>query len=88
MIAKALFTKGRKIRDFSFRLHAENFGRVGYQVGKEKKENCRPLAAARPAAAMFFFVPSTWTFRAKVVYMVQRSSYLLSSKIPLQPFVC
>ena len=51
-----------------------NFGRSGYQVKKEKKNNCRPLAAERPAAAMFvIFVPSTRIFRAKVVYMVQGS---------------
>ena len=53
------------------------FGRSGYQVEKEKKKNCRPLAAERPAAAMFvLFVPSTCTrfFRAKVVYMVLGSS--------------
>ena len=49
--------------------------RSGYQVEKEKKNNCRPLAAERPAAAMFvLFVPSTRIFRAKVVYMVQRYS--------------
>ena len=33
-----------------------NFGRRVYQVEKEKKDNCRPLAAGRPAAAMFFFL--------------------------------
>ena len=42
---------------------------------KEKKKNCWPLAAERPAAAMFvLFVPSTRIFRAKVVYMVLGSS--------------
>ena len=52
-----------------------NFGRSGYQVEKEKKNNCRPWAAERPAAAMFvLFVPSTRIFRAKVVYMVLGSS--------------
>ena len=52
-----------------------NFGRSGYQVEKEKKNNCRSLAAERPAAVMFvLFVPSTRIFRAKVVYMVPGSS--------------
>ena len=47
-----------------------------YQMEKEKKNNCRPLAAERPAAAMFIlFVASTRIFRAKVVYMVL-GSYL------------
>ena len=33
-----------------------NFGRGGYKcMEKEKKKNCRPLAAERLAAAMFFF---------------------------------
>ena len=42
---------------------------------KEKKNNCRPLVAERPATAMFvLFVPSTRIFWAKVVYMVLRSS--------------
>ena len=42
---------------------------------KEKKKNCRPLAAERSAAAiLFFFVPSTRIFRAKVVYMKIESS--------------
>ena len=41
---------------------------------KEKKNNCRPLAAERPASAMFvLFVPSTRIFRAKVDYMVLES---------------
>ena len=53
------------------------FGRNGYQVEKEIKKNCRPLAAERLAAAMFvLFVSSTRIFRAKVVYMVLGSSYL------------
>ena len=44
-------------------------------VEKEKKKKCRPLAAERPAAAMFvLLVPSTRTFQAKVVYMVLESS--------------
>ena len=48
-----------------------NFGRSGCQMEKEKKNNCRPLAAERSAAAMFvLFVPSTRIFRAKVLYMV------------------
>ena len=52
-----------------------NFGPSGYQVKKEKKKNCRPLAAERPAAAMFvLFVRSTRIFRAEVVYMVLGSS--------------
>ena len=42
-------------RNISFGLHAENFGRGGYQVGKEKKKNFRSLAAERLAAAMFIF---------------------------------
>ena len=42
---------------------------------KEKKKNCRPLAAERLAAAIFvLFVPSTRIFRAKVVYMELGSS--------------
>ena len=42
---------------------------------KEKRKTCRPLAAERLAAAiLFFFVPSTRIFRAKVVYMVLGSS--------------
>ena len=48
-----------------------NFGRSGYQVEKGKKNNCRPLAAERPAAAMFvLFVPCARIIRAKVVYMM------------------
>ena len=36
-----------------------------------EKKNFWPLAAERPAAAMFvLFVPSTRIFRGKVVYMV------------------
>ena len=33
-----------------------NFGWAGHQVEKKKKKICRPLAAKRPAAAMFVFV--------------------------------
>ena len=37
-----------------------NFGRSGYQVEKEKKNDCRPWVAERPTAAMFIlFVTST-----------------------------
>ena len=44
--------------------------RVGHQVEKESKTE-------RPAAATFvFLVPTTRTFRAKVVYIVLGSSYL------------
>ena len=44
---------------------------------KEKKKNCRPLAAERSAAAMFvLFFPSTRIFQANLVYMVLGSSYL------------
>ena len=40
-----------------------------------KEEKLSPLAAERPAAAMFvLFVPSTRIFRAKAVYMVLGSS--------------
>ena len=54
-----------------------NSGRSGYQVEKEKKNNCRSLAAERSVSAMFvLFVPSTKIFRAKVVYMVRGSSSL------------
>ena len=63
-------------RNISFGLHAENFGRGGYQVGKEKKKIFRSLAAERLAAAMFFFCP----------YDLLGSSHLSSSKIPLKPF--
>ena len=43
----------------TFRL-LKTFGRSGYQVEKEKKKTCRPIAAERLAAAMFvLFVPST-----------------------------
>ena len=42
-----------KIAKRPFRLGYRYFGGSGYQVGKEKKENCRPSAAERPAAAMF-----------------------------------
>ena len=63
-------------------LHAEMFGQSGNQVEKEKKNNCRPLVAERPTAAMFvLFVPSTRIFLAKVVYMVLGSSFLSSRKI-------
>ena len=34
-----------------------NFGRGGYQVEKEKKKNCRPLAAKCRSAVMFVFSP-------------------------------
>ena len=50
---------------------------------KKKKRHGRPLVAERPAAVMFtifFFLPSTRTFRAKVVYMVLGSSYLSATK--------
>ena len=57
--------------NFSFALHPE----ISAQVEKEKKTNCRPLEAERPAAAMFVrFVPITRIFRAKVVYMMPGSS--------------
>ena len=53
--------RSEKAKQLIICLHAE----------KEKKKNCRPLAVERPAAAMLVFpVPSTRTFRAKVVYMV------------------
>ena len=43
---------------------------------KEQKNNCQPLAAERPVAAMFvLFVPNTRIFRAKAVYVVLGSSY-------------
>ena len=46
-----------------------NFGRGGYRVEKEKRKKCRPLVAERLAVSMFvFLLPSTRTFRAKVVY--------------------
>ena len=46
---------------------------------RKARRKCSHLAARRPAAAMFvFLVPSTRTFRAKVVYMVLGSSYLLA----------
>ena len=32
----------RRRKNVSFALHAKNFGRSGYQVEKEKKNNCRP----------------------------------------------
>ena len=55
---------GRKIlAQGTFRLlymNCRNFGRSSYQVEKEKKKNCLPLAAESPAAAMVvLFVPST-----------------------------
>ena len=66
----------------TFRLLYRNFGRSGYQVEKEKKNNCQLSAAELPAAAMFvLFVPSTRIFRTKVVYMVLGSSYLSTRKI-------
>ena len=50
-------------------LYILNFG--GYEEEKEKKNNRRPFAAERPAAAIFvLFVLSTMIFRAKVVYIV------------------
>ena len=59
----------RRRNNFSFALHAEISAEMsGYQVEKEKKNDCRPLAAERPAAAMFvLFVPGTRIFRAKAV---------------------
>ena len=43
-----------------------NFGRSGDQEQKEKKNSCRPLAAERPATAVFVLVvPRTRIFRAK-----------------------
>ena len=49
-----------------------------YMLEKKARRKCWPLAAERPSAAMFIFlVPSTRTFRAKVVYMVLGSSYPL-----------
>ena len=42
-------------RQTTFRLVyiCSSFGQGGYQVEKESKRNSRPLAAERPAAAMF-----------------------------------
>ena len=59
----------------TFHLFYMHACRSGYQVEKENNNNCRPLAAERPAAAMsvYFFVPSTRIFQAKVVYMVLES---------------
>ena len=68
---KGLFTwreeDPRRRKDFSFALHAE----TAIEVVTEWRR-CRPLAAERPAAAMFvLLVPSTTRiFRAKIVYMV------------------
>ena len=36
-------------------VYMQIFWSGGYQAEKEKKKNCRPLAAERPAVAMFFF---------------------------------
>ena len=42
---------------------------------KEKKKNCRPLAAERLTTALFvLFVPSTRIFRVKAVNMKLGSS--------------
>ena len=34
-------------------VYMQNFGRGDYQVEKEKRKNCLPLAVERPAAVMF-----------------------------------
>ena len=67
MCFKGLFTlkeeDPRRRNNFFVCFTCRIFGRSGYQVEKEKKNNCRPLAAERPAAAMFvLFVPSTTIF--------------------------
>ena len=51
----------RRRNNFSFGLDAErNLGRGDTRWRRKAKRNCRPLAAKRPAAAMFvFLVPST-----------------------------
>ena len=65
---------GRKILE-----GGTTFGRSGYQVEKEKKNNCRPLAAERPAAATFvLFVPlrSESSLHGARIFLVVGSSYL------------
>ena len=86
---KGLFTwreedpSARKILEggTTFRLlYMQNFGRSGYQEEKEKKNNCRSLAAELLAAAMFVLsVLTTRIFRANVVYMVLGSLSLEDS---------
>ena len=56
MILRGCLHGVRKILEggSTFRLvYIRNFGRSGYQVEKEEKKNCRPLAAERSAAAIF-----------------------------------
>ena len=52
---------------------------------KEKKKNCRPLAAERLAATiLFFFVPSTrreGSLHGARIFLVLGSSYLSARKI-------
>ena len=63
--------RSEKVEKLFVSFTCRNFGRSGYQVEKEKKNNVRPRAAEHLTAAMFvLFVPSTRIFRAKVVYMV------------------
>ena len=63
-------------------LYMQKFRPKWLPSGEGKKNNCWPLAAERPAAAMFvLFVPSTRIFRANVVYMALRSSCLAARKI-------
>ena len=83
-LVKGLFTwrekDPRRRITFSFGLHAEIS--VGVVTKCRRKKKCRPLAAERSAAAiLFFFVPSTGIFRAKVVYMELGSSCLSARKI-------
>ena len=51
---------------------------------KERKKNCRLLAAERAAVAMLVFLePSNRTCRANLVYMALGSSYLSASEDPI-----
>ena len=55
--------RSEKVEKLFVCITCRNLGRSGYQVEKEKKKNCRPLAAERPVAAMFvLFLPSTRIF--------------------------
>ena len=79
---------GKKMLDW---FTCRNFGQGGYQVKKEKKKNCQPLATECLARHHVSFFLSFFFFLFLVVgpsehrwvYMVLGSSYLAARKILL-----
>ena len=87
---------GRKILEggTTFRLvYMQKFRPNGYQVEKEKKKNCRLVAAESTAAAMFvLFVPSTTilarTFGTLSLFYNQNNAILPPPPSPLNNVGC